>query len=115
MALRRVVDPRKYGVATGRVSKGVVAIDEIVEKPASPKSNLAVTPVYLFRHSIFDAIQEAGPGVGGELQLTDGIARLLKLGKKVMGVELRVDESWIDIGTPGAYWEALGISHKNAK
>ena len=58
---------------------------------------------------------EAGPGIGGELQLTDGIQKLLKEGKKVVGVELRPDESWIDIGTPASYWEALGISYKNSE
>src|SRR5271169_6552003 len=114
LALRKVTDPRMYGVATGKSSRGLVAIDEIVEKPKAPKSNLAVTPVYLFRHSIFDAIEEAGPGIGGELQLTDGIQTLLQQGKKVVGVELRADESWIDIGTPATYWEALGISYKNS-
>ena len=115
LALRKVPDPRQYGVATGKSSKGLVAIDEIVEKPKAPKSDLAVTPVYIFRHSILDAIEEAGPGIGGELQLTDGIQRLLKDGKRVVGVELRPDESWIDIGTPKTYWEALGISYRNSE
>lgn len=115
LALRKVPDPRMYGVATGKSTRGLVAVDEIVEKPKVPKSNLAVTPVYLFRHSIFDAIEEAGPGIGGELQLTDGISTLLKEGRKVVGVELRPDESWIDIGTPATYWEALGISHRNSE
>lgn len=115
LALRKVPDPRMYGVATGKSTRGLVAVDEIVEKPNVPKSNLAVTPVYLFRHSIFDAIEEAGPGIGGELQLTDGISTLLKEGRKVVGVELRPDESWIDIGTPATYWEALGISHRNSE
>jgi UTP--glucose-1-phosphate uridylyltransferase len=115
LALRKVPDPRMYGVATGKSARGLVAVDEIVEKPKAPKSNLAVTPVYLFRHSIFDAIEEAGPGIGGELQLTDGISTLLKEGKKVIGVELRTDESWIDIGAPATYWEALGISHRNSE
>jgi UTP--glucose-1-phosphate uridylyltransferase len=115
LALRKVPDPRMYGVATGKSSRGLVAIDEVVEKPKAPKSNLAVTPVYLFRHSIFDAIEEAGPGIGGELQLTDGIHTLIQEGKKVVGVTLRPDESWIDIGTPATYWEALGISYRNSE
>jgi UTP--glucose-1-phosphate uridylyltransferase len=115
LALRKVRDPRMYGVVTGRSSGGLVAVDEIVEKPKVPRSNLAVTPVYLFRHSIFDAIEEAGPGIGGELQLTDGIHALIQEGKKVVGVELRPEESWIDIGTPATYWEALGISHRNSE
>ena len=115
LALRRVPDPRQYGVATGKGSKGLITIDEIVEKPKAPRSNLAVTPVYLFRPSIFEAIEHAGTGVGGEMQLTDGIQTLLRRGKKVLGVELRADESWIDIGTPATYWEALGVSHKNSE
>jgi UTP--glucose-1-phosphate uridylyltransferase len=115
LVLRKVPDPRMYGVATGKSSRGLVTIDEVVEKPKAPKSNLAVTPVYLFRHSIFDAIEEAGPGIGGELQLTDGIQTLLQEGKKVVGVELRPDESWIDIGTPATYWEALSVSHRNSE
>jgi UTP--glucose-1-phosphate uridylyltransferase len=115
LALRNVPDPRIYGVASGKSSGGLVAIDEIVEKPKVPKSNLAVTPVYLFRHSIFDAIEEAGPGIGGELQLTDGIHTLIQEGKKVVGVTLRPEESWIDIGTPATYWEALGISYRNSE
>jgi UTP--glucose-1-phosphate uridylyltransferase len=115
LALRRVEDPRQYGVATGKSSKGLIAIDDLVEKPKVPKSNLAITPVYLFRRSIFDAIERAGPGIGGELQLTDGINKLLKEGKKIVGVELRGSESWIDIGTPSTYWEALCISHASSE
>jgi dTDP-glucose pyrophosphorylase len=114
LALRRVPDPREYGVALGKSSRGLVIIEEIIEKPKVPKSNRAVTPVYTFRHSIFDAIRGAGPGVGGEVQLTDGIQRLVKLGKKVVGVELKSDESWIDIGTPATYWEGLSISYRYA-
>ncbi|MDG6915482.1 MAG: hypothetical protein JRM90_05890 [Nitrososphaerota archaeon] len=114
LALRKVPDPRQYGVATGRGSNGRLDIDEIVEKPKVPKSDLAVTPVYIFRSSIFDAIEGAGPGVGGELQLTDGISALIKAGKRAAGVELRSEESWIDIGTPATYWDALGVSHRNS-
>jgi UTP--glucose-1-phosphate uridylyltransferase len=115
LELRKVPDPRQYGVATGKTSRGFVFIEEIIEKPKVPKSNLAVTPVYIFRHSIFDAIQGAGLGVGGEMQLTDGIQRLIRSGKRVVGVELKHDESWIDIGTPATYWEGLGISYRDAR
>ncbi len=115
LALREVPDPRQYGVVTGKGSKGLLTIEEIVEKPEVPKTNLAVTPVYLFKPSIFEAIEHAGIGVGGEMQLTDGIQTLLRRGKKVLGVELRPDESWIDIGTPATYWEALRVSHKNSE
>ena len=112
LALRKVPDPRHYGVATGKSSRGVVTIDEIVEKPKVPKSHLAVAPVYMFRDSIFRAIISAGAGLGGEMQLTDGIQRLIERGKRVCGVELRPDETWIDIGTPETYWNALNTSYR---
>jgi UTP--glucose-1-phosphate uridylyltransferase len=115
LALRRVRNPRQYGVAKGTGSDGLITVDEIIEKPKVPKTNLAVTPVYLFRPSIFEAIENAGTGLGGEMQLTDGIQTLLRRGKKVVGVELKADESWIDIGTPATYWEALGISHEKSE
>jgi UTP--glucose-1-phosphate uridylyltransferase len=114
-ALRKVLDPREYGVAMGKTAQGLVTIEELVEKPKAPKSNLAVTPVYIFKNSIFDAIEGAGRGVGGEMQLTDGIQRLVQKRKRVYGVELRPEEAWIDIGTPATYWEALATSYKNAK
>jgi UTP--glucose-1-phosphate uridylyltransferase len=114
LALRKVDDPRQYGVAMGKSTQGIMAIDQVIEKPRVPRSKMAVTPIYVFRNSVFQAIKAAGPGVGGELQLTDGIQRLIQKGKKVYGVELKATESWIDIGTPATYWEALGISHRNA-
>ena len=114
LLLRSAPDPRQYGVATGESRDGRVTIDGIVEKPSNPKSNLAVTPVYLFKPSIFSAIRDAGTGLGGEMQLTDGIQTLLRRGNKVVGVELKREETWIDIGTPSTYWDALGISFKNS-
>ena len=67
-------------------SYGIVAIDEaskritqIVEKPApeNAPSNLAVVGRYLLSPKIFDKLENAGRGSGGEIQLTDGIADLL--------------------------------------
>jgi UTP--glucose-1-phosphate uridylyltransferase len=65
---------------------GIVAVDgdyrlqQIVEKPAPEvaPSRLAVVGRYLLRPRIFDILESTGSGAGGEIQLTDGIARLLK-------------------------------------
>jgi UTP--glucose-1-phosphate uridylyltransferase len=65
---------------------GIVAVDsdyrlqQIVEKPAPEvaPSRLAVVGRYLLRPRIFDLLESTGSGAGGEIQLTDGIARLLK-------------------------------------
>jgi UTP--glucose-1-phosphate uridylyltransferase len=69
-------------------SYGIVAVDaendnrmtQIVEKPApeDAPSNLAVVGRYLLDSAIFDKLENIGKGAGGEIQLTDGIAELLK-------------------------------------
>jgi UTP--glucose-1-phosphate uridylyltransferase len=74
-------DISSYGCAgvTGR-DGALCRITEIVEKPApdAAPSNLAVMGRYLFTPTIFEELEHAEPGVGGEIQLTDAIATLLK-------------------------------------
>lgn len=71
---------QRYGIcdavtADARVSR----IRGIVEKPkpADAPSTLGVVGRYIFTPAIFDCLRDITPGAGGELQLTDGIARLL--------------------------------------
>ena len=69
-------------------SYGIVAVEksdrsritQIVEKPApeDAPSNLAVVGRYLLTSEIFQKLEKTGRGAGGEIQLTDGIADLLK-------------------------------------
>jgi UTP--glucose-1-phosphate uridylyltransferase len=69
-------------------SYGIVAVDaddnnrvtQIVEKPSPDKapSNLGVVGRYLLDPLIFDKLENIGKGAGGEIQLTDGIAELLR-------------------------------------
>jgi len=69
-----------YGaVASEPVGDDVMRVHGIVEKPQpeDAPSNLAVIGRYVFTPGIFDAIRETGPGVGGEIQLTDAIGILL--------------------------------------
>ncbi len=71
---------QQYGIVkTEAAPGGVLKIVGIVEKPA-PKdapSNLGVVGRYLLTPAIFDFLRKVLPGAGGEIQLTDGIARLL--------------------------------------
>lgn len=55
-------------------------IEEVVEKPQpqDAPSNLAIIGRYIFTPEIFDCIEIVTPGVGGEIQLTDAIALLIK-------------------------------------
>jgi UTP--glucose-1-phosphate uridylyltransferase len=72
---------KRYGIVAGKaVSERLVDVTEIVEKPepeAAP-SRLGVAGRYVLTARIFAEIAEQPRGIGGEIQLTDGIARLLK-------------------------------------
>jgi len=71
---------RYANAAVEPVTDGIVRIREIVEKPkpADAHSNLAVMGRYVLTPEIFDKLGQVGPGVGGEIQLTDAIALLLE-------------------------------------
>jgi UTP--glucose-1-phosphate uridylyltransferase len=71
----------KYGIveieAKGATTSRVRSIVE-KPKPADAPSNLAVVGRYLLAPSIFAHLERIGQGAGGEIQLTDGIARLMR-------------------------------------
>ena len=72
----------RYGIVEVEPGEGIASrIKSIVEKPKpeAARSTLAVVGRYLLSASIFDELELVGKGAGGEIQLTDGIARLLKL------------------------------------
>ena len=74
-------DTDKYGIISGsRVNDKTTRLSAIVEKPkpeAAP-STLAVVGRYVLEPEIFEHLRQTQAGVGGEIQLTDGIASLLK-------------------------------------
>lgn len=78
------VDPSEtgsYGIVRTTESSGTSApIELIVEKPKpeNAPSNLAVVGRYILTPAIFDKLKNTGRGAGGEIQLTDAIADLLK-------------------------------------
>jgi UTP--glucose-1-phosphate uridylyltransferase len=72
----------KYGIVTleREIEPRLGKMSHIVEKPKPDKaaSTLAVVGRYLLSASIFDDLAKIGKGAGGEIQLTDGIARLMQ-------------------------------------
>lgn len=67
LILKEVPDPQRYGVAVLEGDQ-VVAIEE---KPAAPKSSLAVTGIYLYDAQVFEFISHCEPSKRGELEITD--------------------------------------------
>jgi len=89
-----VEHPSSYGVVEMRGEE----IVSILEKPAQPKSNLALIGVYLFTAKIHPIIASLAPSRRGELEITDAIWKLHESGGKV--AVRRVNGWWKDTGRP---------------
>lgn len=91
--LKEVSDPERFGVAYLDEND---CITEIVEKPQNPKSNLAVTGVYLYDNTVFEKMIDQPVSDRGEYEITYINDLYCKEGT-LKGVYLK--ESWFDIGT----------------
>jgi glucose-1-phosphate thymidylyltransferase len=92
LLLKQVHDPQRYGVAEVEGSR----VLRIVEKPADPKSDLAVVGVYFYDAEVFDIIATLKPSGRGELEITDVNNRYLHAGKLHCD---RLQGWWTDAGT----------------
>jgi UTP--glucose-1-phosphate uridylyltransferase len=71
----------RYGIVGGtEVNPGVWRIEKVVEKPnrANAPSRLAIAARYVLTPAIFDCLDQVSPGAGGEIQLSDALAVLVK-------------------------------------
>ncbi len=90
--LKEVPDAHRFGVAEIQGER----ILSIEEKPRVPKSNLAVTGLYLYDGGVFEIIRTLKPSNRGELEITDVNNAYIQLGK--MGYSL-LQGFWSDAGT----------------
>jgi glucose-1-phosphate thymidylyltransferase len=65
--LKEMDDPGRFGVAEVKGDK----IKKIEEKPEFPRSNLAVTGLYIYNPEVFDCISHLKPSIRGEIEITD--------------------------------------------
>ena len=96
-----VTDPERYGVAEV-VDGKVVSIEE---KPAEPRSNIAVTGLYFYDNDVVEIAREQRPSARGQLEITDvnnvyiarGAAQLITMGRGT---------AWLDMGTHDSLLQA---------
>ncbi len=105
LTLKQVPDPGRYGVAElGR--GGIVSIEE---KPAKPKSDFAITGVYVYPPNVFDVISGLKPSKRGEFEITDVNKYYLRSSNLRYGI---MQGYWTDAGTPESLWLANELVRK---
>jgi glucose-1-phosphate thymidylyltransferase len=98
----RVRDPERYGVVSFDDADRPL---DIVEKPAAPVSNWAVTGLYFYDHRVSELAQRIVPSARGELEITD--LNRLYLQERSLHVErLGRGCAWLDAGTPDSLLQA---------
>jgi glucose-1-phosphate thymidylyltransferase len=105
--LKEVPDAERFGVAE-------IAGDKIVgieEKPRQPKSNYAVTGIYMFDVSVFSKIQTLVPSHRGELEITDVNNAYIREGTMTFSF---LDGWWTDAGTFDSLLRAANLVAQSA-
>lgn len=101
IVLKEVENPSAYGVAKLRPDG---SIEQLIEKPKNPPSNLALVGIYMFDEHIFEAVNSIQPSGRGEYEITDAIQWLIEHDYTVFP---HVHKGWwIDTGKPTDMLEA---------
>ncbi|MDD3807865.1 MAG: glucose-1-phosphate thymidylyltransferase, partial [Candidatus Marinimicrobia bacterium] len=100
LVLSKVKDPQRFGVPQ-LIDGRIVSIEE---KPQKPKSDFAVTGIYLYNESIFEAVHAIKPSPRGELEISDAHQYLIQQNKKI--TYSIISGWWKDTGKPEDLLEA---------
>ncbi|MFO7847987.1 MAG: sugar phosphate nucleotidyltransferase [Balneolaceae bacterium] len=103
--LQKVDDPERFGVAELEGDR----IAGIEEKPDQPKSDYAVTGIYMFDSAVFELIKTLKPSSRGELEITDVNNHYIQQGEMKFSI---LDGWWTDAGTPESYKIANRLAYK---
>lgn len=92
----QVANPQDYGVI---VTDDTGNPTEVSEKPTNPKSNMAITGLYVFDEQAVGLARDVKPSLRGELEIVSVIDEYLKL-KELQVKTLSRGMAWLDTGTP---------------
>ena len=103
LTLSKVRDPKRFGVPVLKKNR----ILKVEEKPQKPKSDFAVTGIYIYRPVIVEATKKIKPSKRGEYEISDAHTYLINKGCKV-GYE-EITGWWKDTGKPEDLLEGNGL------
>jgi glucose-1-phosphate thymidylyltransferase len=105
--LKEVPDAERFGVAEIQGDR-IIGIEE---KPSHPKSNYAVTGIYLYDETVFDKTRTLKPSARGELEITDVNNAYIREGTMTFNY---LDGWWTDAGTFDSLLRAANLVHGTA-
>lgn len=106
LLLKAVPDPQRFGVARFEGTGPARRIAEIIEKPQSPPSEMAVTGIYFYDAGVFDICRTLKPSGRGELEITDVNNHYLRRGDLTWS---ELDGWWTDAGTHESLFRAARL------
>jgi glucose-1-phosphate thymidylyltransferase len=112
--LKEVPDPARFGVAEFDANDST-KIKLIEEKPKEPKTNMAVTGLYIYDNHVFDYIRQVKPSDRGELEITDVNNIYIDKGQMSWAT---LNGFWSDAGKPeslfrsSAFWASKSLGDR---
>ncbi|MEY2989111.1 MAG: hypothetical protein RLZZ163_27, partial [Actinomycetota bacterium] len=94
--IKQVHDPERYGVAEIDGDR-IIGIEE---KPSAPKSDFAVTGIYIYDGDVYEVIRTLRPSGRGELEITDVNNYYISIGAMRYSM---MEGWWTDAGTHESY------------
>lgn len=100
-----VVDPERYGVVELAAGGRILSLEE---KPAAPRSNLAVPGAYFYDNEVLDIARALQPSARGKYEITDVNREYLRR-ERLRVLQLGRGTAWLDTGTPDSLLDAASF------